>query len=79
MARAMNHVQRVATVGASSERRCQRVRGLRWRKGLVDAGFGECGVEVGVAMDTDFILGRVRMGVEWHALRIAFAAVVRQF
>ena len=55
------------------------MRGLRWREGLVDAEFGECGVEVGVAVATDFILGRVRMGVEWHALRIAFAAVVRQF
>ena len=33
---------------------------------MVGAGFGECGVEVGVAVATDFILGRVRMGVEWH-------------
>ena len=40
---------------------------LRWREGLVDAEFGECGVEVGVAVATDFILGRVRRGVEWHA------------
>ena len=43
------------------------MRGLRWREGLVDAEFGECGVEVGVAVATDFILGRVRRGVEWHA------------
>ena len=55
------------------------MRGLRWRRGLAGAEFEERGVETVVAGATDFILGRVRMGVEWLACESRFAAMVRQF
>ena len=74
-AEAMNHVHSAATVGASRERRCQRVRGLRWWKGLAGVGFGESGVEVGVAVATDFILSR-EDGSRVARMRIVFAAMV---
>lgn len=44
-AEAINHVQRVAIVGASSERRCQRSKGPDWRPNAFKEGF----VEVAVA------------------------------
>jgi len=63
----MNHVQRAATVGASSERRCQRASGFvaeatRSRGGLVGVAHSdqidvtagnEAGVGVGVFVDAD--------------------------
>jgi hypothetical protein len=55
LAAAMNHTQREATVGASSERRCQRSRRERWvfRWGFA-AGVSVGCVEVGDARATSY-------------------------